>query len=539
MQINRTLTETQDTHGSTRISNNKYLASLLNFKEFLETNISQMTGIPPGQYPLYGLRYNETNGIVVGLENNTTEIIGNGDCLFDSLLYIENDGNYKGTIDQRTVDMRRLRNEIGTHAIDMNQHIEYDDVVPIDQLRPGEKAGTTRNKILDSGTMQKFLNSYDDSPEDFIRTYCDLKKKHIILFTLNVNGSFVAKIYLNRKQTLNQVDFLILSNNNHYTTLKKTPGFQQKSSSFFKNLQNKKFDHYKSKPTYQVLCNGAMQISNNENFSNYVDSEGSDLIYRPSMFDERIIVDPFARRYSELYYDLFDKPHNFNIVKDRGDTNNQTWAIYLNTMKPTLYNAESSQINPLTRAELLEKYKKIKKSQSSKESQPSKSFFSLFRSTPRTGVTHSATRQSSPSRHASAVNGNSHSSIVNHVSDVNHSRNTQKKTRAELLEKYKKMKKSQSSKESQPSKSFFSLFRSTPRTGVTHSATRQSSPSRHASAVNGNAHSSIVNRVSDVNHSRNTQKKTRAELLEKYKKMKKSQKSNNNSRKKNTRWGWF
>ena len=80
----RSLTENVDVdemhirEGATR-----YNASLLNFKEFLDENVKQMTGITPTHKKpaLYVLIYDYEGHTIVGLHGYGDEITGNGNCM--------------------------------------------------------------------------------------------------------------------------------------------------------------------------------------------------------------------------------------------------------------------------------------------------------------------------------------------------------------------------------------------------------------------------------------------------------------------------
>ena len=276
----------------------RYKASLLNFKEFISSNIKQMTGITQSHTnpPLYGLRYVEEYGEIVGLQGIGDEITSNGNCLFDSLLYIENDGPYKGSRDDRLEEVRQLRIELFIHAIDVGQKIEYTDIVRTRGKR--SKEVHKRLNLEDAMGERTFV------PAEIIKTFCDLKKKHIMLFTIYNSGTLNVDLYLNRTVPLEKVDFIIL-HHSHFTTLRRRPGFSQKKSSFFEKLCNESFTIFGGPPylTYSELCSGTL-----------VDE---------SIFEDRILQIPIARRYSELYMGLFSRPLSFTIVDAKsGQENN-------------------------------------------------------------------------------------------------------------------------------------------------------------------------------------------------------------------------
>jgi hypothetical protein len=269
----------------------RYRASLLNFKEFLTANIKQMTGIMPMmEEPLYGLRYVEDDHNDLSLELKGNEITLNGNCLFDSLLYIENDGHYEGSGYDRLDAVRQLRVELFEHAIRVKQTIEYTDIV---------RQGKDRKALHKPLNLKVEMHTNTFVPAEIIKTYCDLKKKHIMLFTIYNTGTLRVDLYLNRTVPLEHIDFVML-HHSHFTTLRRVPGFSQNESSFFKNLCNKSFtDFGRPFPTYSELCSGTRPFPFNR-----------------AKFEDRILQSSFAQRYSELYIGLFTKPSFFDIKEN-------------------------------------------------------------------------------------------------------------------------------------------------------------------------------------------------------------------------------
>ena len=72
--------------------------SIHTFNELIKMYIGEMTG--QIRKPYHGLSM-RCRGDQCTYKLNTREIIADGNCLFDSLLYIENDGPYDGPTDQR------------------------------------------------------------------------------------------------------------------------------------------------------------------------------------------------------------------------------------------------------------------------------------------------------------------------------------------------------------------------------------------------------------------------------------------------------
>jgi hypothetical protein len=315
----RTLTENEnDDEMKIREGGTRYEASLLNFKEFLNENVKQMTGITPTHKTpaLYGLRYEYDGHKIVGLQMNGDEITGNGNCLFDSLLYIENDGPYSGSTIDRLEEVRQLRVELFTHSIVVEQRIEYTDIV----REPG-KPRKSVHKVLNPEVA---ISERSFVPAEMIKTFCDLKQKHIMLFTIYETGTLNVDIYLNRTVPLEQIDFVIL-HHSHFTTLRRKKGFSksQKDSPFLKKLVNQTYTVRGGEtPTYGELCSGGV-----------IDE-----------FDERILVIPYARRYSELYMGLFHKPHRFHIVDNETGPN---YAHFLRAIEESKKNGSNQSVQSI------------------------------------------------------------------------------------------------------------------------------------------------------------------------------------------------
>ena len=180
------------------LDKNKPLAltkSIHTFNEMIKMYIGEMTG--QVRKPYHGLSM-RCRGDQCTYKLKTEEIIADGNCLFDSLLYI---------LGWRQTDAARmdLRRELYHHfKINNGDHNHEYDL---------EDAKTNKHIYASSHVLKSFVELY---------------RRHVIVFELHNSGVFNAHIFINRRLPFHEVDFLILTQNpGHFTTFTKDRGFVQ------------------------------------------------------------------------------------------------------------------------------------------------------------------------------------------------------------------------------------------------------------------------------------------------------------------------
>jgi hypothetical protein len=173
--------------------------SIYMFNEFIKSHIHDMTG--EIRKPYHGL------SVVCSKHDdqcttriNSKEIIADGNCLFDSLLYI---------LGQRQTHKTQmdLREELVKHFI-VNE-------------------GVMINNNYDLEDARKNQSSY--SPIDLIKSFTDIYKRHVIVFELYNSGVINATLFANRTIPFDHVDFLLLTQNpGHFTTFTQNREFVQR-----------------------------------------------------------------------------------------------------------------------------------------------------------------------------------------------------------------------------------------------------------------------------------------------------------------------
>ena len=172
--------------------------SIYMFNEFIKRHIHDMTG--EIRKPYHGLsvicsKHDDQCTIRI----NHKEIIADGNCLFDSLLYI------LGRRQTHKTQMD-LREELVKHFID--------------------NEGYMINNNYDLEDARKNQTSY--SPIDIIKSFTDIYKRHVIVFELYNSGAINATLFANRTIAFDHVDFLILTQNpGHFTTFTQNREFVQ------------------------------------------------------------------------------------------------------------------------------------------------------------------------------------------------------------------------------------------------------------------------------------------------------------------------
>lgn len=169
--------------------------SIYMFNEFIKRHIHDMTG--EIRKPYHGV------SVVCSKHDdqcttriNSKEIIADGNCLFDSLLYILGRGQtHKAQMD--------LREQLVKHFID--------------------NEGFIINNEYDLEDARKNQSSY--SPIDLIKSFTDIYKRHVIVFELYNSGVINATLFANRTVAFDHVDFLLLTQNpGHFTTFTQNRG---------------------------------------------------------------------------------------------------------------------------------------------------------------------------------------------------------------------------------------------------------------------------------------------------------------------------
>jgi hypothetical protein len=81
-----------------------------------------------------------------------------------------------------------------------------------------------------------FIDTTKYVPAGVIKSFCDLKKRNVILFEIHTNGVLNVHIYINRNIPLDHVEFLML-HASHFTTFKKAPHVEQKFLQVLKEVE--------------------------------------------------------------------------------------------------------------------------------------------------------------------------------------------------------------------------------------------------------------------------------------------------------------
>jgi hypothetical protein len=169
--------------------------SIHTFNELIKMYIGEMTG--QIRKPYHGLSM-RCRGDQCTYKLNTREIIADGNCLFDSLLYILG-------WEQTPAAQMALRKELYHHfMINNGEHNHEYDL---------EDAKVNKHVYASSHVLKSFVELY---------------RRHVIVFELHNSGVFNAHIFINRTLPFHEVDFLILTQNpGHFTTFTKDRGFVQ------------------------------------------------------------------------------------------------------------------------------------------------------------------------------------------------------------------------------------------------------------------------------------------------------------------------
>jgi hypothetical protein len=176
--------------------------SFKQFKDFIDKHIHKMTGTKGN--PFYGLR-TRCRGDECTYELNTHEITGDGNCLFDSFLYML--GHTRRHRDDAVQDEKcdSLRAQLINHYIE---------------------SGGVSNGTYDLRAAAKDKRSY--TPTIIVQSFVDVFKTNVIVFELFNSGEFNAQLFMNRTVPFDHVEFLILTQNpGHYTTFRQERGFEQ------------------------------------------------------------------------------------------------------------------------------------------------------------------------------------------------------------------------------------------------------------------------------------------------------------------------
>ena len=190
------------------LDENKPLAltkSIYIFNELIKRYIDQMTG--QVRKPYHGLSL-RCRGDQCTYKLKTKEIIADGNCLFDSLLYI------LGRRQTHAAQMA-LRRELYQHYI-IN--------------------GDTDNRGYNFEVAKSSQHVYAST--HVIKSFTEIYKKNVIVFELHNSGIFNAFLFVNREIPFDSVDFLILTQNpGHFTTFTKDRTFVQSRSFLEKILE--------------------------------------------------------------------------------------------------------------------------------------------------------------------------------------------------------------------------------------------------------------------------------------------------------------
>jgi len=162
------------------LDENKPLAltkSIYIFNELIKRYIDQMTG--QVRKPYHGLSL-RCRGDQCTYKLKTKEIIADGNCLFDSLLYI------LGRRQTHAAQMA-LRRELYQHYI-IN--------------------GDTDNRGYNFEVAKSSQHVYAST--HVIKSFTEIYKKNVIVFELHNSGIFNAFLFVNREIPFDSVDFLSL-----------------------------------------------------------------------------------------------------------------------------------------------------------------------------------------------------------------------------------------------------------------------------------------------------------------------------------------
>jgi hypothetical protein len=180
------------------LDSNKPLAltrSIHTFNEIIKMHIGEMTG--QVRKPYHGLSV-RCRGDQCTYKLKTREIIADGNCLFDSLLYI------LGREQTRAAQMA-LRRELYQHFIH-------------------NKGTHNHNYDLEDAKVNKHIYA----STHVLKSFTEIYQRHVIVFELHNSGVFNAHLFINRTVPFDHVDFLILTQNpGHFTTFTKDRGFVQ------------------------------------------------------------------------------------------------------------------------------------------------------------------------------------------------------------------------------------------------------------------------------------------------------------------------
>ena len=169
--------------------------SIYTFNEIIKMHIGEMTG--QVHKPYHGLSI-RCRGDQCTYKLKTREITADGNCLFDSLLYILGQ-------EQTHARQMALRRELYQHFIH-------------------NKGAHNHNYDLEDAKINKDIYA----STHVIKSFTELYRKHVIVFELHNSGEFNAHIFINRLVPFHEVDFLILTQNpGHFTTFTKYRGFLQ------------------------------------------------------------------------------------------------------------------------------------------------------------------------------------------------------------------------------------------------------------------------------------------------------------------------
>jgi hypothetical protein len=179
--------------------------SIYIFNELIKRYIDQMTG--QVRKPYHGLNMRCRRDQCT-YKLKTKEIISDGNCLFDSLLYIL--GRH-----QTHASQMALRRELYQHYI-IN--------------------GDADNRGYDFEVAKSSQHVYAST--HVIKSFTEIYRRNVIVFELHNSGVFNAFLFINREIPFDSVDFLILTQNpGHFTTFTKDRTFVQ-SRMFLEKILN-------------------------------------------------------------------------------------------------------------------------------------------------------------------------------------------------------------------------------------------------------------------------------------------------------------
>jgi hypothetical protein len=183
----------------------EYKGLLYGFNEFLKENITKMTGARPVR--MYkGLTFRcDDSRRECNYTLNVKSMVADGSCLFESMLFLLNK-------ERSRKNRLELRQEIVSHY-------------------------HSQTGIRDDA----LLSEHAYMPDEYIKSFCDLYQRNVVLFSLYNDGSVEVTLFLNRSIPEQEfsVDFLVLTQNpGHYTSISKVKGFKQ-SPEFLEYLLSK------------------------------------------------------------------------------------------------------------------------------------------------------------------------------------------------------------------------------------------------------------------------------------------------------------